>query len=63
MITKKKECNGCQQERYIYKNVTIDGVRLKLCKDCAFRQDLKVQPTKVGVLIGFAVLFTVCDEW
>jgi hypothetical protein len=49
MIAKKKECNGCHQEKYIYKNVTIDGTRYKLCKDCTFREDLKVQPTKVQI--------------
>lgn len=47
MIAKKKECNGCHQEKYIYKNVTVDGIRYKLCKDCAYREDLKVRPTKV----------------
>lgn len=46
MIAKKKECNGCHQEKYIYKNVTLDGIRYKLCKDCAYKEDLKVKPTK-----------------
>jgi len=49
MITKQKECNGCQQQRHIFKNVTVDGMRLKLCKDCAYRQDLKAQPSKVQI--------------
>jgi hypothetical protein len=49
MIAKKKECNGCHQEKYIYKNVSIDGVRYKLCKDCAFKEDLKVQPSKAQI--------------
>jgi hypothetical protein len=46
MIPKKKECNGCHQEKYIYKNVTLDGARFKLCKECAFKEDLKVSPIK-----------------
>jgi len=49
MITKMKECNGCHQQKYIYKNVTIDGTRYKLCKDCAFKQDVKVQPTRTQI--------------
>lgn len=49
MITKMKECNGCHQEKYIYKNVTVDGVRYKLCKDCAFKEDLKVKPSKIQI--------------
>jgi len=49
MITKMKECNGCHQEKYIYKNVTIDGVRYKLCKDCAFKEDIKVKPSKTQI--------------
>ena len=44
MINKKKFCNGCQRDKYIYKNVTIDGIRCKLCKECSFKEDLKVQP-------------------
>jgi len=49
MITKMKECNGCHQEKYIYKNVTVDGVRYKLCKDCAFKEDLKVRPSRTQI--------------
>lgn len=49
MITKKKECNGCHQEKYIYKNVTIDGTRYKLCKDCTFKKDIKVKPSKLQI--------------
>ena len=41
MIAKKKECNGCHQEQYIYKNVTIDGTLYKLCKSCALKGETK----------------------
>jgi|LakMenEpi03Aug12_release.lakeMendotaPanAssembly.Ray.scaffolds.fasta_scaffold97881_4 hypothetical protein len=44
-----KTCNGCQLEKYIYKNVTIDDTRYKLCKDCAFKENLRVQPSKVQI--------------
>jgi len=46
MIAKKKECNGCHQESYIYKNVTIDGTRYKLCKTCALKGSIKPTLTK-----------------
>lgn len=49
MIAKKKECNGCHQETYIYKNVTIDGVRYKLCKDCAMKGATKLKRSKVQI--------------
>lgn len=49
MIAKKKECSGCQQEKYIFKNVTVDGIRYKLCKDCALKKDFKLKPSKVQI--------------
>lgn len=49
MIAKKKECNGCHQEKYIYKNVTVDGIRYKLCQSCALKSDVKVKPTKTQI--------------
>ena len=49
MIAKKKECNGCHQETYIYKNVTIDGTRYKLCKNCAMKGDVKPSLTRTQV--------------
>lgn len=51
MIAKKKECNGCHQETYIYKNVTIDGTRYKLCKNCALQDSLKPTFTKSQVIL------------
>ena len=49
MIAKKKECNGCHQETYIYKNVTIDGTRYKLCKNCAVKGGIKPTLNKAQV--------------
>lgn len=49
MILKKKECNGCHQEKYIYKNVTVDGIRYKLCQSCAMKQDVKPRQTKTQI--------------
>jgi len=46
LITKKKICDGCNTEQFIYKNKMIDDVRHRLCKDCNFRTDLKLQPSK-----------------
>lgn len=49
MIAKKKECNGCHQETYIYKNVTIDGTRYKLCKSCAIKGGIKPTLNKTQI--------------
>ena len=49
MISKKKLCDGCNTEQFIYKNKMIGEVRHRLCKDCNFRTDLKLQPNKVQI--------------
>ena len=49
MIAKMKECNGCHQEKYIYKKVTTDGIRYKLCKECAFKEQIKLSPNKTQI--------------
>lgn len=46
MIAKKKMCNGCHQEQYIFKNVTVDGTRYHLCKNCALKGSVKPTPTR-----------------
>lgn len=32
---KQKECSNCKKTTFIYRNQTVDGVRLRLCKFCA----------------------------
>ena len=32
---KMKQCSKCTYVGPIYKNITVDGIRLKLCKSCA----------------------------
>tara|TARA_R110000868_G_scaffold5681_1_gene33552 strand:+ start:2248 stop:2649 length:402 start_codon:yes stop_codon:yes gene_type:complete len=34
---KMKQCSSCPYVGPIYKNVTVDGDRLKLCKSCAMK--------------------------
>ena len=48
MINKKKICDGCQQEKYIFKNVTIDGKRCRFCVNCAPKKEVvkKQKPIK-----------------
>lgn len=43
---KLKTCDGCQKDKPIYKNRLVDGVRYRLCKECNFKEDLKVSPNK-----------------
>ena len=38
---KQKQCSNCPYVGPIYKNVTVDGVRLKLCKSCAMKHNAK----------------------
>ena len=38
---KMKQCSNCTYVGPIYKNVTVDGVRLKLCKSCAMKHNAK----------------------
>ena len=38
---KMKQCSNCPYVGPIYKNVTVDGVRLKLCKTCAMQYNAK----------------------
>lgn len=33
---KLKTCSFCKKETFIYKNATIDGVRVRSCKSCVF---------------------------
>jgi|LakMenEpi03Aug12_release.lakeMendotaPanAssembly.Ray.scaffolds.fasta_scaffold1049565_2 hypothetical protein len=49
MILKKKICDGCHQETYIYKNVTTDGIRYKLCKECAFKKQARLTPNRAQI--------------
>jgi len=50
MIEKKKKiCDGCNTPQLIYKNKMIENVRHRLCKDCNFRKDLKLQPNKLQI--------------
>jgi len=34
---KMKQCSSCPKIGPIYKNITVDGDRLRLCKDCAMK--------------------------
>lgn len=46
---KQKQCSNCPYVGPIYKNVTVDGVRLKLCKSCAMKHNAKntiIKPTQ-----------------
>ncbi|MEY2869799.1 MAG: hypothetical protein RIR01_2301 [Bacteroidota bacterium] len=49
MMGKTKLCNGCQRDKYIYKNVTIDGVRCRFCKECALnpKVNITLTPTQI----------------
>ena len=50
---KQKECSNCPYVGPIYKNVTVDGVRLKLCKSCAMKHNAQTttnQPKKVTII-------------
>ena len=45
---KMKNCSNCSYVGPIYKNVSVDGVRLKLCKSCAMKHNAKntiIKPT------------------
>jgi hypothetical protein len=39
MNYKLKYCNGCNKEKLIWKNTTLNGVRVKLCKSCWGKQN------------------------
>lgn len=39
MKAKKKFCDGCGELRYIWKNVSEQGLRKRFCKFCWSRQD------------------------
>jgi len=51
MQKKKKLCDGCGEQQYIFKNVTEDGVRKKLCTWCSKLYDVNQpkedKPTKI----------------
>ena len=39
---KMKQCSSCSYIGPIYKNVTVDGNRLRLCKPCAMKHNASV---------------------
>ena len=39
MKPRKKFCDGCGEQRYIWKNVTEQSLRKRYCKNCWSRQD------------------------
>lgn len=46
---KLKTCTKCNKETFIYKNITEDGIRYRLCKQCAMSIDtpkIKQRSTK-----------------
>jgi ribosome-binding protein aMBF1 (putative translation factor) len=46
MKAKQKFCDGCGELRYIWKNVVVDGERLRLCQRCAkSHQGRSAKPT------------------
>tara|TARA_R110002167_G_scaffold7497_2_gene35581 strand:+ start:2361 stop:2762 length:402 start_codon:yes stop_codon:yes gene_type:complete len=49
MKTKLKFCNGCEQQKVIFKNKMIDGVRHQLCANCAkqYHKQLKVTTKQI----------------
>lgn len=38
-LIKHKLCDGCQKQLPIFKNMTIEGKRLRLCKSCATKRE------------------------
>jgi hypothetical protein len=46
---KLKQCDGCKKYVTIYKNQTVDGIRYKLCKNCAMAKTIKLNPSKVQI--------------
>jgi hypothetical protein len=49
MNIKMKRCDGCGEQRPIWKNMVVDGVRNRLCKSCWSCQpgkDNKSKPTQ-----------------
>lgn len=67
---KKKICAHCQEEKYIFKNIS----GLKYCKECSFSQKEKGQPIKkssiakkfpkaTGEKILFFEIFNERDPW
>ena len=49
MKTKKKKCDGCEEQRYIWKNVMENSVRKRYCKGCWSVQNnsIKSKPTPI----------------
>ena len=46
MIKRKlKICNGCGNERPIFKNKMVDDMRMQLCADCARKEHVQLKPT------------------
>ena len=48
MKPRLKICDGCGEQRYIWKNIIIDGVRNKLCQRCASNRSTKPTVTKIA---------------
>ena len=42
---KLKTCNGCGNERPIFKNKMVDGERFRLCQSCARKEHVQLKPT------------------
>lgn len=46
---KLKQCDGCKKNAPIFKNLTEDGVRYKLCIQCVRTKDLKLKPNATQI--------------
>lgn len=53
MQTKLKKCDGCEKDKPIWKNLTVDGARKRFCKNCwSLEQGVKgpAKPTKRSII-------------
>jgi hypothetical protein len=55
---KLKFCNGCEQQKVIFKNKMVDGVRHQLCANCARKDHKQLKVTNVAKKKLWRIKFT-----